>query len=298
MNTEIKLTVTEIQRFCMHDGPGLRTTVFLKGCPLNCAWCHNPETKTGRSELLLYPGKCIGCRLCEERCPQGLHSFASHHTVDREKCMACGICADVCPTGAIDVCGKKYTVAQIVDAIKRDLVFYGEHGGVTLSGGEPFAQGKAAVELLKACKAVGISTAVETCGFTAFEYLAEAVPYIDLFLWDVKDTEDERHRKYVGVSNMLILENLKAVDMLGAKTRFRCILVNGVNTEEQHYRSLARLASSLRHFDGVDFLPYHAFGGAKAVALGLSDNGNKAWIPTKEEIDRAKKIFWDAYKKT
>jgi pyruvate formate lyase activating enzyme len=182
-------------------------------------------------------------------------------------------------------------VAEILDAVERDLAFYGERGGITLSGGEPFAQGAAALELLKVCKARGISTAVETCGCTNLTQLKEAMPYVDLFLWDVKDTDNERHQAYVGAPNTVILENLRAMDALGAKTRLRCILVNGVNTEEKHYRDLAHLASSLRHCEGVDFLPYHAYGGTKSVALGLPDGGKKAWIPTTEEVERAKKIF-------
>ena len=209
--------------------------------------------------------------------------------------MACGLCAKECPTRALELCGQEYTVAQILERVERDVAFYGERGGVTLSGGEPFLWGQATVELLKACKAKGISTAVETCGYTDSSLLMEAIPYTDLFLWDVKDTNDERHRKYVGASHRLILENLRMVDGLGAKTRLRCILVNGVNTEKEHYVNLARLASSLRHCEGVDFLPYHAYAGTKAVFLGLEDNGNPSRIPTSEELAYAKQTFDATY---
>lgn len=291
MNTEQTLTVTEIQRFCMHDGPGIRTTVFLKGCPLKCAWCHNPETQQSKPEILFYPKKCIDCRICETVCDNKVHLFESNHTLKRDNCRACGACADECPTCALEISGQKYTVDELLGVIEKDRAFYGTVGGVTLSGGEPFMQWEAAVALLKACKAKGISTAVETCGYTDISHLIYAIPYTDLFLWDVKDTNDARHKKYVGHSNKLILENLKAIDKPGAKTRLRCILVNGVNTDEAHYRDVARLAASLKNCEGVDWLPYHAYAGTKSVFLGRADNGNKNWIPTDAELNRAKEIL-------
>lgn len=142
MNTEMKLTVTEIQRFCMHDGPGIRTTVFLKGCPLRCNWCHNPETKKSKRELLFYPNKCIDCRLCENLCDHGVHSFGEHRTLNREKCIACGACADECPTRALDICGQEYTVAQILKRVERDLAFYGERGRNWIPTSEEIAYAK------------------------------------------------------------------------------------------------------------------------------------------------------------
>ena len=155
MNTEMKLRVTEIQRFCMHDGPGVRTTVFLKGCPLRCAWCHNPETQKSIAELLFYQNKCIGCGECTISCPQGAHAIEKQHVIDREKCILCAECAKGCPTGALEICGNKYTVEEILSIAEKDRAFYGKSGGVTLSGGEPFAQGEAVIELLKACKEKG-----------------------------------------------------------------------------------------------------------------------------------------------
>jgi pyruvate formate lyase activating enzyme len=291
MNIENKLTVTEIQRFCMHDGPGVRTTVFLKGCPLRCAWCHNPETQKFKSELLFYPKKCIGCAACTATCPVGAHSLAEWHTIDREKCILCGKCVDNCPTGALEKCGREYTVEEILSVVEKDRSFYGEKGGITVSGGEPFARGEAVIALLQACKARGLSTAMETSGYADPAVILAALPYVDLFLWDIKDTDGERHKRYTGVSNEKILQNLSLVNDMNARIRLRCILVNGVNTDARHYSAIADIANKINNLDGVEWIPYHAYGGTKAVFLGLEDNGRKEWIPKSEEIERAKAML-------
>ena len=160
MSTDIKLKVTEIQRFCMHDGPGVRTTVFLKGCPLRCAWCHNPETQKVASELLFYQNKCIYCGSCVSDCSSSVHSVEKEHLIDRERCRLCSLCADNCPTGALKICGDDMSIEDILAIVEKDRSFYGEQGGITLSGGEPFTRRVATVELLKECKARGLSTAV------------------------------------------------------------------------------------------------------------------------------------------
>ncbi len=291
---EKKLKVTEIQRFCMHDGPGLRTTVFFKGCPLRCAWCHNPETQKGSGELLFYPTKCIGCGACVSACKANAHTLTEVHGIDRDLCRACFACAEICPTGALAACGEEMTVAQIIDTVWRDIAFYGEKGGVTLSGGEPFAQGEAVVALLRACKERGLPTAVESCGFADEKLLLAALPYVDLFLWDVKDTDAARHERYTGVSNEKILQNLHTVDAAGGKTRLRCILVNGVNTERGHYEKIAALARELQHCEGVELLPYHAYAGTKATHLGLPDNGRREWIPTDAQLAEARAVLQSA----
>ena len=288
MNTEMNLNVTEIQRFCMHDGPGIRTTVFLKGCPMRCAWCHNPETQKFIPELLFYPNKCIGCAACEASCTNGVHTLHEQHLIDREKCVVCGKCVENCPTGALDICGEAYTVEKILSVLEKDQAFYGAAGGVTLSGGEPFAQGNAVIKLLKTCKENGLSTAVETCGYADPDVILAALPYIDLFLWDIKDTDSVRHKHYTGVDNAKILKNLSIVNEMNAKIRLRCILVNGVNTDERHYSAIAALASKINNLDGVEWIPYHAYGGTKSVFLGGEESGRKEWIPTREQIEKAK----------
>ncbi len=281
------MRVAEIQRFCMHDGPGVRTVVFFKGCPLSCRWCHNPETIQAAPQLLYNATQCISCGSCCA-CPGQLHIFDGEHRFLRDQCVACGTCASVCPTEALRLCGQKMTAEALLEVILRDSQFYQNGGGVTLSGGEPFLQGEETLELLRLCKEHGISTAVETCGYVAPVLLERAVPLVDLFLWDVKDTDDSRHKAYTGVSHRRILDNLRLVDSLGGKTRLRCILVNGVNTVDTHYQSVAALFKQLKNCQEVELLPYHTFGAAKAQAVGRDYTFCTEWIPSAETILQAK----------
>lgn len=294
MSTDMKLKVTEIQRFCMHDGPGVRTTVFLKGCPLRCKWCHNPETQKSGTELSFYPNKCILCGGCASACPNSVHTVNARHSLDREKCTLCERCIEICPTGALEACGRDTSIEEILSVAERDRAFYGEKGGITLSGGEPLAQRSATLALLRAAKEKGFNTAIETCGYADSDILEKTVPLVDLFLWDIKDTDAERHKQYTGVTNETILKNLETVDAIGAKTRLRCILVNGINTDENHYRKVAEIASSLSNCEGVEIIPYHAYGGTKAVFIGSEDNGRSEWIPDTEEIDKFKSVLKSA----
>lgn len=281
------MRVADIQRFCMHDGPGVRTTVFLKGCPLRCAWCHNPETQNIKKELLYYENKCIGCGACAV-CSQNAHTFSEFHTLNRDLCISCGNCFINCPTGALEIIGKNYTVGELFKIIEKDRAFYGENGGVTLSGGEPFMQPEDVLSVLKLCKENGVHTAVETCGYFSSDILNHTVPLTDLFLWDIKDTDSQRHKEYTGVSNNRIIDNLILADSLGAKTRIRCILINGINTTEKHYKGVADIYYLLNNCEGVEFLPYHSFGGAKAVGLGRANSGNDSWVPSKGQVCDAK----------
>ena len=275
----------------MHDGPGVRTTVFLKGCPLQCVWCHNPETQRFKSELLFYPNKCIGCAACEISCLNGAHTLKEKHIIDREKCILCGKCVENCPTNALEICGKEISIETILSVAKKDQAFYGKNGGITLSGGEPFAQGEAVIKLLKTCKENGFSTAVETCGYVDAEIIRAAVPYVDLFLWDIKDTDNVRHKQYTGANNDIILKNLSLVNEMNAKIRLRCILIAGINTDECHYSAIAELASKINHFDGVEWIPYHAYAGTKSVFIGGEDNGRKEWIPATKELETARTVL-------
>lgn len=283
-----RLPVTDIQRFCMHDGPGVRTVVFLKGCPLRCAWCHNPETQKSTPEILFYESKCICCGACVSACPVGAHALHPERVFDRSLCTACGRCTAVCCTDALTPAAGDMTASEILSAVLRDRAFYGEAGGITVSGGEPTLHAEGVIPLLTACKEAGITTCVETCGEFSSRLLPPLCAVTDLFLWDVKDTDPARHKAYTGVDNRRILDNLREADRLGAKTRMRCILVAGVNTEVSHYEALAALYRSLSHCEGVEFIPYHAYGGSKMLPLGMPDNGRVAWIPSAEVVGEAK----------
>ncbi len=280
------LPVTRIQRFSTHDGPGLRTTVFLKGCPLRCAWCHNPETQSSRQEVMYSEQLCILCGGCAAVCPA--HRVDETHAFDRAVCQACGRCAALCPTGALEMAATPMTVDAILAAVAQDAAFYGETGGLTLSGGEPMAHPEAALALLRAAREAGLHTAVETCGCFPARYLPELAAVTDLLLWDYKDSDPARHARYTGVSNEGILDNLRQVDALGAAIELRCILVKNVNLNDAHLAAIAETYHGLRRCPGVTLLPYHAYGSSKARQLGRADNARTEWIPTPEDMAHAR----------
>jgi glycyl-radical enzyme activating protein len=286
------MLVTEIQRFCMHDGPGLRTVVFLSGCPLHCAWCHNPETQTDKPVLLYTSSRCIGCGLCASVCPNGVHHFTPDHTLDRKACIACGKCCSVCPPHALRLSAREMTVQEIVDAVMRDAAFYGETGGVTLSGGEPLFHLDDALTLLRALKESGLHTAVETSGFFDGRKLEALMRWTDLFLWDVKDTDSARHQRWTGRPLEPALENLRRADACGAAICLRCILVRGINMDDAHLVSLARLYQSLQHVQGITFLPCHMLSSSKYAELGRACALDRQAACPPELLEAAEKTFW------
>lgn len=284
-----RLPVTKIQKFCTGDGPGIRTTVFLKGCPLRCVWCHNPETQSAKQEFFYTEKFCVSCGNCCGLCPTGAHAIVDgRHTLDRSKCAGCMQCVPACVSMALEGCSTPLTVGEIYAEGMKDKAFYGKTGGVTVSGGEPMLYADAVAELFGMFRASGIHTAMETCGFFGQESLRTVLPVTDLFLWDVKDTNEERHRKHTGVSFEKIRENLFAADAMGAKTVLRCIFIRGVNDDREHLETVAKLYGSLKHCRGVELLPYHTYGDSKRGQLGLPPSAHPEWIPEAGDLQRAK----------
>ena len=281
------LPVTKIQKFCTHDGPGIRTTVFLKGCPLRCLWCHNPETQSRRMEFFHSPQFCLGCSACTDVCPVGAHAFTPEHQIDRSLCTGCMACTAACPTGALEACATMMSPDAIIAEVLKDRAFYGPKGGLTLSGGEPLLHGRDILPLLQAAKDTNITTAIETCGVFDAALLTDVAPLTDLFLWDVKDTAPARHQRNTGGSLNTVLDNLRRADSLGAKTRLRCILLAGVNLEEAHLTSLCELFHSLHHCEGIELLPYHTYGDDKNIQLGKASAAHMEWIPTESQMAQA-----------
>ncbi|MBE6716361.1 MAG: glycyl-radical enzyme activating protein [Ruminococcaceae bacterium] len=277
--------IFDIQKFCINDGPGIRTTVFFKGCPLRCEWCHNPESNRIKPELLFMAEKCIGCEECAAVCESFVHIFDEEHIVLRDKCVSCKKCETVCPVKALEIAGKSVSADEIIKIIMSDKEFYEDSGGgLTISGGEPFMQYGFMLEILKKAKENGLHTCVETCGYTDEEKLLEAAEYIDIFLFDYKLTEADLHKKYTGVDNTKILENLKALDENGSKIILRCPIIPSVNDNEGHFRGIAATADSLRNVIGIEIAPYHELGISKSERLG-QENIISFRPPEKEEFD-------------
>jgi pyruvate formate lyase activating enzyme len=251
--------VFDIKKFSIHDGPGIRTTIFFKGCPLSCWWCHNPEGQSPQPELVLRESRCIGCGACLEVCDQGAISWDGDVvSTDREKCVLSGACVEVCYAEAREMVGQEMTVAEVMAEIGRDIAFYDQSGGgVTFSGGEPLLQRDFLLALLRACKEEEIHTAVDTCGFATWETLDSIRKHVDLFLYDLKLMDDAKHRKFTGVSNELILKNLQRLSAQGHDIFLRVPIIPGINDDAENIRQIGTFAAALPHLKRVDILPYH-----------------------------------------
>lgn len=273
MMNNLKGIIFDIQRFCLHDGPGIRTTVFFKGCPLRCIWCHNPESISGQKELIYRAHKCAGCRMCETVCDNGVHCFDGDcHWIDYEKCIKCGKCVESCCYEAVSILGRKVSVQEVTDSIKTDVPYYSDGGGVTLSGGEPMFQPQFALMLARAIKNEGINLCMETCGLAPAEQFKKIASYIDLFLYDYKATDESMHKELIGASNKLILENLDLLSSLGKKIVLRCPLIPGINDSKEHLKGIADTAGNYHNICKVEILPYHRMGETKRIQIGKTES--------------------------
>jgi glycyl-radical enzyme activating protein len=289
--------VFNIQRFSLHDGPGIRTTVFLKGCPLHCLWCHNPEGVGASPSVSFLPEKCMACGECVRVCAHDAHRLEGSgaqggvvtHVYNREACEKCGSCAEYCDSGSLEFVGRPMSVDDVMKEIIQDRTFYASSGGgMTISGGEPLVQIDFTIALLRAAREQGIHRCVETAGFASWERIRSLLPLVNLFLYDCKELDAERHKDFTGQSNLLILENLRSLHAAGAKVQLQCPIIPGWNDREDHFKGIAALAQSLPHLEGVLLLPYHPLGESKLQRFGLSPATNMPRQP----LDPAQLDHW------
>ncbi|MBQ4109931.1 MAG: glycyl-radical enzyme activating protein [Clostridia bacterium] len=284
----MKATIFNIQKFCVNDGPGIRTTVFFKGCPLSCLWCHNPESKKVQTEIFFDVKKCIGCGKCVPVCPKAGHNFEENiHIYNRENCIACKNCSEACPAGALESVGYEISVDEIIKEVLKDKTFYdNSNGGMTVSGGEPMLQFDFLYELLKRAKEENLHVCMETCGFAPSENYEKIAPYVDIFLFDYKISNAEDHKKYTGQSNELILKNLKMLDEMGSKTVLRCPIIPTVNDTDEHFEAIGKLAESMKNVIEINVEPYHPLGSGKTEMLGREYELKDITFPKDETVSK------------
>ncbi|HUI09491.1 MAG TPA: glycyl-radical enzyme activating protein [Bacteroidota bacterium] len=258
-------------RFSVHDGPGIRTTVFLKGCPMHCAWCHNPESFDGSPELMLRPERCIACGDCMALCPHGAVSQRDGaYVTDPDLCARCGTCADACAAGAREIVGREMTIEEVMREVERDSTFFMESGGgVTFSGGEPLLQHRFLLMLLQACAERNLHVAVDTSGYASPDVLYRVAELTDLFLYDLKTVNDDVHRRFTGISGALVRGNLQRLASWGKRVIIRMPIIPGINDADRDVEAAGRFVASLGNVVGINLLPYHGIGAEKYARLGM-----------------------------
>jgi pyruvate formate lyase activating enzyme len=291
---ELRGLIFDIERFALHDGPGIRTTLFLKGCPLACRWCHNPESISPRPQLVFLESKCIDCGKCFDACPAGAHERIADGSriYHRDKCTLCGRCVEACPPQALVMEGWTISVEDAVAELSRDAPFYRRSGGgITLSGGEPMRQPSFSAEVLRRCREKGIHTALDTSGYAPWDDFEKILPFVDLVLYDLKHADTGSHLSYTGVPNELILENLARIDRTGAAIEIRVPVIPGMNDNRENIEALSGIAGSLRNLTGVRLLPYHGLGEAKYERLGRAYPLGSLQTPSRERMEEIASWF-------
>ena len=286
--------VFDIKKYSINDGPGIRTTVFFKGCPLQCRWCHNPEGQSFAPEVMLRTSRCLkDCAECLSVCPEGALSKSGPVPVlNRDLCTACGKCSEACPTQALEVIGRLISVGDLLNEIERDRVFYEESGGgVTFSGGEPLAQPEFLDEVLALCRERQIHTAVDTCGLAAPEVLERIASTADLFLFDLKTMDEEKHLAFTGESNRLILENLRRLAAGGKRTTVRIPVIPGFNDDPENIRRTAAYLGTLEAVPEISLLPYHRLGRDKSKGIDKMTETLEFASPNERILERIRKAF-------
>ncbi len=293
MKKETTGLVFDIKRYAIHDGPGIRTTVFLKGCPARCLWCANPESQSFVPELIFQESECIDCGKCIQICPHGaLSVLGGHRTIQRNACDGCEKCTAVCPSEALKMIGRKVTVESLYAEIASDRVFWERsRGGVTLSGGEPLAQAYFTRDFLEKCKAHHMHTAIETCLYAPREVLQSTMPFADLFICDMKIMEKEKHEYYTGVSSELIKINLQYLLESSRDVLVRMPFIPDINDDEKNLMELARFLNRYRPGTRLELLPYHSFGENKYAQLGRTSAMSEISPPTKEALEKAVRLL-------
>jgi len=279
--------IFNVERYCLHDGPGVRTVVFLKGCPLRCFWCQNPEGLNRKREIQFIVRNCIMCRTCASVCPANAHQFVEdRHIFLRERCIDCGRCVESCPAGALQYTGREVSVEEVVEEVLQDKDYYDlSKGGVTLSGGEPLMQPEFSKAVLEGCKLMGIHTAIETSLFAPWESVEMVLPYVDLIMFDIKHIESSVHKRVTGVSNELILENARKL-LFEAKVPLivRTPIVPTVNDSREVVVKIAEFIRSSSNLEYYELLPFHKLGQSKYQNLGLEYPAKDLERPSKEKM--------------
>lgn len=275
-----RIPIADIRRLTLHDGPETRTTVFVKGCPLRCLWCHNPETISAKKQLLFHDSLCSGCRKCENICEKGVHSFSgTGHLLDRSRCFFCGSCVENCLQDALKICGQSYSPEELLPILLKDKMFFFSGGGVTFSGGEPLLYPEFVRKIFSLLHRNQVHTALDTCGEIPFESFEMVLPYTDLILFDIKGMNPERHIQNTGKTNLRIHENLRRLNSCGVPVEIRMPVVPGCNDDEEEFHAAGKFLKECTSVKAIRLLPYHAMAREKYHAAAIQDTMPDAATP-------------------